>query len=233
MLLRKIILLTLIILFAGFSALWAGDTVVFVDLGFSPDGRTYMFGQHGVLSPSLHPWAEIFVIDVTRNSFVPNGRVQFTQGSPIRAGQDGSGVFHQLLSNNTALTGRYSINFQNQGLPLYVSREESPPDRGERITFRDFLSGKSYTAQLNPTITGTGQNVRSQFHISLDVTSSNGQVRNYTVGTPTFQRQGIVQYNIKRVIIDSSGSSVIFIIEMKRIAASGFDIRYMVEAVRL
>jgi predicted secreted protein len=233
MLLKKTIFATLVIFFTGISALWAGDTAVFVDLGFSPDGRTYMFGQYGVQSPSLRPWANIYIVDVARNNFVSNGRVSFTQNTPIRAGQDGSGVFHQLLSNNTNLINSHNINFQNQGLPLYISRNPNPPPNGERITFRDFLAGNRYDAQLIPTITGSGQNVRSQFHINLSVTSSNGQVRNYTVGTPGFVRQGIAQYNFKRVIIDANGGSVIFVIEMRRVVANGFDIRYMVEAVRL
>jgi len=233
MLLKKKVILIILILFAFVSVSWAGDTAVFVDLGFSPDGRTYMFGQYGVLSPSLRPWADLYVVDVAGNVFVPNGRITHTQDTAIRAGQDGSGILHQLVSNNAALANRYNINFQNQGLPLYISRDENPSALGERISFRDFLSGYSYTAQLIPSITGSGQNVSSKFYINLESTSPNGQIKTYTVGTPNFVRQRISQYNIKRVIIDAAGSSVIFIIEMRRVADNGFDIRYMVEAVRL
>jgi len=231
--LKKTVLAFIITHFIFVSTMWAGDTAVFVDLGFSPDGRTYMFGQYGVLSPSLRPWAELFVVDMNTNNFVPNGRISHTQAAPIRAGQDGSGIFFQQLANNSSLTNRYNINFQNQGQPLYISRNENPPTRGETIDFRDFISGNSYRAQLVPTITGSGQNVRSQFHINMEVRFPNGQTRNYTVGTPHFVRQRIIQYNIKRVIIDSTGTSMIFVIEMKRIAENGHDIRYMVEAVRL
>ena len=232
MLSKKTILIFIIIL-ACVSAVWAGDSAVFVDLGFSPDGRMYMFGQYGVLSPSLRPWAELFVVDMASNTFVPNGRFSFTQNSPIQAGQDGSGILYQLLANNMSIANRYNINFQNQGLPLYISRNENPPTHGETIEFRDFISGKSYVARLIPTITGQGQNTRSQFHINLEARSPNGQTRNYTVGTPNFIRQRIIAYNIKRVIIDSTGNSLIFVIEMKRISENGHDIRYMVEAVRL
>ncbi|MCL2805701.1 MAG: DUF2259 domain-containing protein [Treponema sp.] len=232
MLFKKTIFIISVILLTGVSVLWAGDTAVFVDLGFSPDGRTYMFGQYGVLSPSLRPWAEIFVVDVARNNFVQNGRASLYPGTKINAGQDGSGVFHQLVSNNSSLAARYGINFQNQGLPLYISRDENPPPRGERITFRDFLAGSEYIAQLVPTVSGSGQNVRSSFYINLEATSSNRQVKRYTIGTP-ITRPGIAQYNIKRVIIDAGGGSIIFVIEMKKAAANGFDIRYMIEAVRL
>jgi len=233
MLLKKILFSFFIFLLTCFSALWAGDSAVFVDLGFSPDGRTYMFGQYGVLSPSLRPWAELYVVDVASNNFVPNGRVSFTQNSAIKAGQDGAGVFRTLLANNSSLTSRFNINFQNQGLPLYISRDENPRERGETIDFRDFLSGNRYVAQLVPTITGSGTNISSRFYINLQATTPNGQTKTYTVGTPNFVRQRIAQYNIKRVLIDTDGKSIIFVIEMKRVAENGFDIRYMVETVRL
>ena len=233
MFLKKVVFIILIILLTCVSALWAGDSAVFIDLGFSPDGRTYMFGQHGVSFPSLNPWADLYVVDVEKNVFVQNGRATLTQNIPIIAGQDGSGVFHQLLSKNAALTSRYALNFQNQGLPLYISRDENPAPSGERIEFRDFLTGKSYKAQLVPTITGSGKNTSSKFHINLEVISANGQSKTYTVGTPNFSRQRITQYNIKRVLINAGGNSVIFVIEMKRLADDGHDIRYMVEAVRL
>ena len=233
MFMKKTVFTVLIIFFTCVSALWAGDSAVFVDLGFSQDGRMYMFGQYGVQASTLRPWAEIYVVDVSRNIFVPDGRASITQNIPIRAGQDGSGVFHQLVSGNSSLVNRNGIIHQNQGLPLYISRDENPPVHGEIITFRDFLSGTSYVAQLIPTINGSGQNARSRFYINLEAASSTGQNKNYTVGTPNHSRQGIVQYNIKRVIIDEKGSSVIFIIEMKQAVSDGFNIRYMIEAVRL
>jgi len=234
--LKKRLILFYIFLLTGISVLWAGDTAIFVDLGFSPDGRYYMFGQYGVLSPSLRPWAEIYVVNVATNTFVTNGRASFTQTSPIRAGQDGSGILHQLVAGNSALSSRYNINFQNQGLPLYISRDENPSPSGERITFRDFISGNNYTAQLMPTITGSGRNISSRFHINLYI---NSQTIPHIIGAPNFSRQQVVQYNIKRVFINSvnndgsGGNSIIFVIEMKCAAENGFDIRYMVEAFRL
>jgi len=215
------------------AALWAGDVASFIDMGFSPDGKIYMFGQYGVLSPALKPWAEIFIIDVSANNFVPNGRITYTQDIPINAGQDGSGVFFKLVANNSAITGRYNINFQNQGLPLFISRAEKPPANGETIEFRDFLSGNAYKAELIPYKEGSGQNIRSSFYINLENRAQNGQFKNYTIGNPQIKRQKIESYNINRVLIDSRGESIIFIIEMKRISDSGYDIRYMAEVQRL
>jgi len=232
MLVRKIFFIfSLILIFA--SALWAGDVASFIDMGFSPDGKIYMFGQYGVLSPALKPWAELYVVDVSANNFVPNGRISFTQDSPIKAGQDGSGVFYRLVADNSAISSRYNINFQNQGLPLYISREENPSPNGETIEFRDFLSEKSYKASLVPYREGSGQNVRSSFYINLESRAQNGQTKNYTIGNPQIKRPKIESYNINRVLIDPRGESIIFIIEMKRVSDSGYDIRYMVEVQRL
>jgi len=231
MLLKKTLLFILIL--ACVSALWAGDSASFVDLGFSQDGKTYMFGQYGVKSPSLTPWAELFVVDVRSNNFVPKGKFSHTQPSPIKAGQDGSGVLYKLLSGNTAVPNSYGINFQNQGLPLYISRDENPPENGETIEFRDFLSGKSYTAQLIPTVFRNGTIISSSFYINLECRLPGGQVKTYTVGTPQVKRAQISTYNMKRVIIDASGESIIFVIEMKRVAENSHDVRYMVEALRL
>jgi predicted secreted protein len=230
--LKKVILMVSFIIIIRVSSLWAGDSAVFVDLGFSPDGKTYMFGQYGVLSPSLKPWAELFVVNMETNNFVPNGRLAHTQNTAIKAGQDGSGIFYQLLNSNSALTSRYNINFQNQGQPLYISRNENPPERGETIDFRDFISGKSYIARLIPTISGSGQNTSSSFYIDLEIRGQNGMTSKLSVGNPQIVRQKIASYNIKKVLIDAAGNSLIFVIEMKRVAEKGFDTRYMVEVIK-
>jgi len=232
MLLKKKILIISVIILTS-ANIWAGDSASFVDLGFSPDGRNYMFGQYGVLSSVLKPWAELYIVDVRGNNFVQNGRVSFTQENPIKAGQDGSGVFYRLLTNNSSLANQNSVNFQNQGLPLYISREENPPENGETIDFRDFISGNNYTAELIFSRNRSGQNVSSSFYINMKVKAVNGQEKKYMVGNPSIVRAKVQSYHIKRVLIDSTGSSIIFVIEMKQAAESGFNIRYMVEAQKL
>jgi predicted secreted protein len=233
MLLKKAIIISFVSIMYV-SGLWAGDNASFVDLGFSADGKTYMFGQYGVLSPSLKPWAELYIVDVNTNNFVKDGRISFTENTRIKAGQDGSGILYRLLNNNSRLTSLNGIDFQNQGLPLYITRTLKLPENGEVIDFRDFLAKKTYKAELIPTINGIGQAKNSSFYINLTCTLENGQVRSYNkIGTPQKVRPGIVSYNFSKVLIDSRGESIIFVIEMKRIAEDGYDIRYMVEAQRL
>jgi predicted secreted protein len=233
MLLKKTLLILSGILLLSVSSIWAGDAASFVDLGFSSDGRTYMFGQYGVLSPSLKPWAELFVIDVPSNEFVPSGKVSYTQESPIKAGQDGSGVLYQLISDNSTIINRNGIDFQNQGQPLYVSLATNPPERGETIEFRDFLAKKKYTANLISSTEGSGQNVKTSFFINLESRTEAGQFKNYTIGSSYNMRPKVISYNIKKVLVDTRGGSLVFVIQMKCADPNGHSIRYMVESLRL
>ena len=213
-------------------AVWAADSASFVDLGFSPDGGIYMFAQYGVKSDTLAPWADMFIVDVARNNFVPGGRISYTHSRPIAAGQDGSGALNHLIAQNAALVERYNIPYTNQGQPLYIALTGDPAYEGKPIEFRDFVFGNSYRAHLTETVNSSGRNVRSSFHITLEKTDSTGKKQTFTIGTPQLQRPLVLSYRIKRVLVDSLGNSIIFVIEMKCHSSDGNDIRYMVEALR-
>jgi predicted secreted protein len=213
------------------TVLKAGDSASFVDLGFSADGRIYMFAQHGVRSGTLYPWADLFVVDVARNDFVPQGRIPYAHDKPINAGQDGSGALYRLLTQNAELIERYGLSYPNQGQPLYIALNGDPSYEGAAITFRDFGSDISYRANLVEKINGSGKNVRSSFYITLE--STDGDVEEtFTIGTPQLERTSIFSYRIKKVLVAPSGNALIFVIEMKRHGENGPDIRYMVEALR-
>jgi predicted secreted protein len=220
------------------SGLWAGDAASFVDLGFSPDGGVYMFAQYGVRSGALKPWADLFVVDVARNNFVSGGKVSYTHDNPIVAGQDGSGALYRLIARNTALADRYGISFPNQGQPLYIALDGEAAaggesTGGESIEFRDFESRRTYRANLIPALEGSGRNMRSSFYIDLESSSDGGGRKTYTVGDPGVKRPLIASYHIKKVLIDPLGDSIVFVIEMKQQVEGGYDIRYMVETLRL
>jgi len=214
------------------SVLRAGDSASFVDLGFSADGSIYMFAQYGVSSVGLQPWADLFIVDVARNNFVPQGRISYTHDKPIDAGQDGSGALYRLITENAGLVERYKVLYPNQGQPLYIALNGDPSYEGKTITFRDFVSGISYRASLEEKINGSGKGVRSSFHITLESTDNDGEVKTFTIGTPRLERPSVFSYRIKKVLVAPSGNSLIFVIEMKRHAENGHDIRYMVEALR-
>jgi predicted secreted protein len=215
------------------SALQAGDTASFVDLGFSPDGRIYMFAQYGVQSKTLKPWADLFVVDVPKNNFVPGGRASYIHDKAVLAGQDGSGALYRIIAGNASLAERQGVSFLNQGQPLYVALNNDGALPGETIEFRDFESGRSYKAVLVPYVEGEGEQLASSFYINLEGTDRNGTKKTYTVGSPAIKRPLIVSYRIRKVMIAPRDGSMVFVIETKKQAGGGSDIRYMVEAARL
>ncbi|MDR2476614.1 MAG: DUF2259 domain-containing protein [Treponema sp.] len=232
MLVKKYFLIWAGLLVWRAALVYAGDSASFVDLGFSHDGNIYMFAQYGVKSGGLKPWADLFVVDISRNDFVSGGKVSYTHDSPIVAGQDGSGALYRIITRNAALVDQYGINFPNQGQPLYIALEGDPAYAGEAIEFRDFESGFSYQARLLETVSGSGAGLTSSFHIKLTRVSDAGQEKTYVIGTPDLKRPHISSYRIKKALIAPHSGSLVFVIEMKRQSEDGPDIRYMVEALR-
>jgi predicted secreted protein len=223
-------IIVLITLYA--ACLWAGDTAAFVDLGFSPDGKTYVFGQYGIQSKTLRPWADLYLVDVPKNDFVAGGRISYTHDVPATAGQDGSGALFRLISKNAALTDRYGINFLLQGQILYIAVDgKEPADNGRTIEFRDFEQGAFYKAALVPATEGSGASQTSSFYITLERTARDGTKKSYTVGNPQVTRSLIASYHITKVIIPPGDGSIVFVVEMRKQGNSGRDIRYMVEAL--
>ena len=230
---RQTFLIYSLLMIVNAATLKAGDSASFVDLGFSADGSIYMFAQHGVRSGTLYPWADLYVVDVARNNFVPRGRISYTHDKPIDAGQDGSGALYRLLIKNAGLVERYGLSYPHQGLPLYIALNGDPSYDGTAIAFRDFVSGVSYRASLVEKINGSGKDARSSFYITLESADGDGAKKTYTVGTPQLERAAIFSYRIKKALVAPSGNALIFVIEMKRHGENGHDIRYMVEALGL
>ncbi|MDR2247331.1 MAG: DUF2259 domain-containing protein [Treponema sp.] len=216
------------------AGLWAGDTATFVDLGFSSDGKTYLFGQYGIQAKTLRPWADLYLVDVPKNNFVSGGRISYTHDTPVTAGQDGSGALYRLISRNAALTERYGINFLHQGQVLYISADDNESVAGGGfIEFRDFEQNVSYTASLIPTNEGSGTSLVSSFYITMERTARDGSKKNYTVGNPRVKRPLISSYHISKVLVSPGNDAVIFVVEMRKQSdTEGRDIRYMVETLK-
>jgi predicted secreted protein len=231
MLVRKSSLILLALFVAG-AALWAGDVASFVDLGFSEHGQFYSFGQYGVDEHTLKPWADLNIIDVPSNDFVPSGRILYKHDQKISVGQDGSGALMSLISKNSLVIQKYRANFMQQGIPLFISLKDIRNPDGDSIDFRDFEKSVHYQADLVSVVLGSGGNVRSSFYIKLTRTDNRGVKKVYRVGSPEVKRPGVTSYAIKKVIVNPERTSMILIIEMSILNGSGPDIRYMVEALK-
>lgn len=224
---KKTLCTLAVILALGVSGLSARDTATFVDLGFSSDGRTFMFAQYGVQAGTLRPWADLFIVDVAGNTFVPEGRMSYTHDRPVVFGQNGSGAFHSLLVRNAPLVTQHRINHSLQGRPLFIALDNSDVTE---IQFRNFETGSFYRATLVQSAEGSGGSLSSSFHINLVREGRDGTRTTHTVGLPQFRRPLVASYRIRQARV--YGDSMIFVIEMTRLEAGNTTIRYMVETLR-
>lgn len=218
-------------------ASFAGDAAVFSEIGFSEDGRTYIFGQYGKTDKKYEAWAEIYTVDVAKNDFVKN-EVYKIGPEPETAAFSGKNAYEKLIERTKVQTNRYNCSPSSAKNVLYVRETETKRPTDE-IVFKDFESSVPgndvfYHITLVPTYNGSGKTVRSRFYIKLEKRDSFGSpLLSKNVGSPLFERAGISNYRIDRIFTDESKKSIVFIIEKTVQDDTGTSIRYMVETVRL
>ncbi|MBR6153782.1 MAG: DUF2259 domain-containing protein [Treponema sp.] len=225
------------ILFVSSLHVFAGDAAVFHDIGFSKDGKTYVFAQYGRTDVRYEAWAEIYTVDVAANDYVSGG-VFRTKPSAATNNKSGKQAFTELNAKAAWSLKKYECKAVEAKNLLYVRDAEFKKSTDE-IVFKDFNSSTEemsyfYHIQLVPTVTGSGKNVQSKFYINMEKKDSEGNLLlSKKVGTPDLVRKGISGYRIDRIFTDDSGKSIVFIVEKTLIDDTGTSIRYMVETVRL
>lgn len=226
-------LLTIISLFSIF----AGDSAVLVDNGFSADGNYYIFGQYGKIDKKFQGWAEIYVVDVLKNDYVDN-EVFKIKPSAVTFDKTGKEVYESLAGKSYYTTKKYKCSQNEPNQILYIREEENKAGTDE-IEFKDFISSVSndqahYRVRLVPSVEGSGVNVKSSFYIILEKRDSNGNIlASQKIGTPGITRKGVKNYKIERIACDKSGKNIVFIVEKTTEDKTGTNIRYMIEAAKL
>ncbi len=213
-------------------AVWAGDIATFQNLGFSPNSRYLMFGQYGITDAASSPYADVFIVDIPGNSFVPNGVHSTAPKRVAEPFNNGIGALFTLLRDTTALVRKHAIDHYTTGRPLYILLDGNEPKK--TLEFRDFESGAKYTVTLFQSASGSGENVSSSFHIYM-TRAKGSSTRSYTIGRPSYSRKGVKRYTIRQVLIAPDDRSLVFVIEKEEYNGSpaGYSVRYMVETVRL
>lgn len=227
---KKNLMLALCALFIAVCS-FAGDAASYDDIGFSADGKYYLFGQYGKLDKTYVPWAEIFTVDVAANTYVKGDVFTSKEKSPDVSGKS---AYDGLKKTAEWRLSKYKATPASVDKLLYNrdSEDKSPTDK---ISFRDFdgilgNEGFTYDVQLVPTYTGSGEACRSKFFITMQKKDESGAlVTTYNVGTPNYERKGVTGYQIERIFTDASGKSLVFVVRKTQEDASGTSIRYMVE----
>ncbi len=233
----KKLLLCGIVFICTLFASFAGDSAVFVDNGFSLDGKYYIFGQYGKTDKKFQGWAEIYTVDVIKNDYV-SGEVYKTKPSSVTFNKTGKEVFESLMGENYFSIKKYNCSPSEPNQILYI-REEEKKSGTDVIEFKDFVSSVSedqayYNVTLVPTIYGSGTDVKSSFYIMLEKQDSKGTVlAKEKIGNPDIVRKGVENYKIERIVCDKSGHNLVFIIEKTMEDKTGINIRYMIETAQL
>ncbi len=231
---------TVICLLLAFTAamVMAGDLAVLENMGFSADGRYFMFGQHVLVTDTGQAYAETAIVDVSRNEFVPGGWKKSGWNVPMIPNQNSRGALYELLGESTDLKNRYGISHLEQGRLLYtrsngddvVIKAGDDGENAPALLFRDFERGREYALALYQESETTGDAVSASFHIELVVRDSNGAESTYTVGNPGYFRTGVTSYRIVRVWIGPDSRSLVIAVAKED---SDLSVRYMVETLVL
>lgn len=217
------------------TLLVAGDLAVLENMGFSSDGRYFMFGQHVLVSNVGQAYAEIGIVDVSRNEFVSGGWKKSTWDVPMIPNQSSRGALYEILGKIAIISKQYGIQHLKQGRMLYTKsfEDEKSPDANNDagslgLSFRDFEWGRDYILELNQSNQNVGDEIAAAFHIRVTIEDSEGAMATYNVGRSSLMRQGIAAYSIARVWIGPKGKSLIIAVAKE---ASDLSVRYMVETL--
>jgi predicted secreted protein len=221
--------LLIILSLALASGLYAGDKAEFVNLGFSPDGRYFLFGQYGYSSEITKSYADIYLVDVEKNLFVSGGVFNGEYVNVLEPGQSSDGALFTLLESALSAKNKYHVSFLEKGRPLYIRIEESEESM-DTLDFRDFETGSHYKMNLHQDVKvdDKGMPFDSSFYIDLSYTSSSGSTVPFSIGHPDYRRKGIGEYRIERVITDPKGRSIIIVLAK---IDKDLNVRYMVETL--
>jgi len=207
----------------------ADDVAVFTNLGFSRNSQVFMFGQYGIQTGK--PFAEIYTVDVERNSFVANGNFSESFTAPLSPGQSGIAAMYTLLPQAQNIIRTRVISHFTQGRLIYLLVNGQEPR--ERLSFRDFETGNRYTVSLVQERRGAEAAVEAAFHIDLEVEFANGTRDTFRVGRPGYFRAGVDRYRVSRILLSPDEKSLVFVVEKTVRNAGNTGIRSMVETVRI
>lgn len=227
---KRLTLCGVLFLLAALAA-FAGDVAQFVNLGFSPDSKYFMFGQYGIREKSSYPWAETYIVDVAANAFAPRGAHKVSYSQPIEPGVSGMGALLNALADSIAEKKQYKIDHLLSGRLLYILVDGAPAN--DTLEFRDFPTGRTYRIALVQAAVTQGSDTSSSFHLSIAVEEKGGRTYTLSAGDALYKRPGVKGYAIKQIVGAPDGSSLVFVIQKEEKDASGSNVRFMVETVRV
>jgi len=213
------------------SAAFAGDVATLVNLGFSPDSKTFMFGFYGLDVANSKPYAELYLVDTKKNDFVPGGVFKGMYGSEMQPGWDPAGGFYKLFSDAAPSARKLRIDHLAQGRLVYLLvNGDAGPDA---LSFKDFDTGSQWDVSLKQSVEEKSGSFLSSFGLEINITGTDGKKVSFKAGNPAIRRKDVAKYTIKEILVAPDGKTVVAIIERLEKNSAGPSIRYMVESFKL
>ena len=226
---KKILSITLLMSLS--ICIYAGDVANFLNLGFSPNGKYFLFGEHGVENGFQRAYANMWLVNVERNEFVKGGKYSGEYDTVIEPGESSIGGLLKLLDKAKTKVTNSRIDYLDQGRPLYVRINESGDVNS--LNFRDFTTGFTYKLDLKKSVRVTNETSYSSFSIILETIDNNGVSRVFNIGNPNYERKGVNDYKIDRILHSSRGSNLVIVISKFVENGKDVNVRYMVETISL
>ena len=236
---NSVALVATFFMFASLS--FAGDVAAFEDIGFSEDGKTYIFGEYGKTDKRYEAWAEIYAVDIASNDY-ENGGVFITKPSPSTASISGKQAYKSLFAKNKKKLDTYGYMPSSPENLLYIRGEGKKIETSGSLTeilFKDYEYSTDekavyYHIKLVPTVKGSGVSVSSSYYITMNREDEAGHVlKSWKIGNPDIIRKGVSAYSIEKIFTDDLSESLVFVIQKFVVDDTGTSIRYMVETAEM
>lgn len=219
------------IFLAASLSLFAGDVANFVNLGFSADGKYFMFGFYGIDQAQKKPYAELYTVDTAKNEFVRDGAKKATYDVNIEAGQDGNGGLFKLFTSNVETAKKFAIDHLLQGRLLYVLMNGSEPPAD--LSFRDFKTNDEYKVSIAQSKFDDAGMASAAFSLAVQVTGASGKQKTFTIGNPKLKRPEVKEYVIRQIFLSPDDKYLVALVEKRITDKSGPSVRYMIETAQL
>lgn len=228
---KRIMRLFLVFMFAK---IMAGDVAVFVNEGFTIDGKYYLFGQYGQTDVGFQGYAGIYVVDVEKNEYKDRGIFR-TYPSKKTKNIPGKTVYEALKTKINYELKQYDRKTTPTDDVFYI-RVNSKDSKDEEIKLRPLgknsTDKQTYVIKLKSKIE-KDENL-SSFYVEFEKHDEDGNlIASQKIGHEEVKRPNIADYIIDRVILDKQNETVVIVIEKREKDKNDINIRYMVESAKL
>ncbi len=201
-------------------------------LGFSADNAYMAFAEHGIGRNNIL-FSTIYVVDVEKNVFVPQGIEKRNYFNQLTVGQSARTALVRNTLYESELLKSYLIDPLNLGRLIYVSLGKDTDT--DVITFDDHETNRRYSLTLHTHVLGSSHNntLRSATQLSLDVYHQRTHVATLTIGDPRFYRNAIEKYTIHSIYVSKDNTSIAIFLEKIRRVKDEISLEYMVETARI